>query len=276
MTDSPRYIVAKYISDLQRMEPKNIGVIVWTNDAVSARFVAERPDKPGEIDGRSVPIFVTSTAAYKQWVEFWRMALEAKPTRAGRTLQKWSDDLRHSSRGNFWLIDGGIIIDDIPTEDFARFTNDLFQKLVEPTSDEPRDMALDRVADDIIRRLRLTRNENFHTRYRVDCRVAPNVTEAFEFSHAYRNGSLKRLYQRVPLAGKRTSLRRVVHDSAWMFEKVVDQRIVTRDHAVALVYATEEHRRDPAVSWSFDVLSSVARVANLADSNDAMSAFAVG
>jgi hypothetical protein len=275
MTDSPRYIVAKYISDLQRMEPKNIGVIVWTHDAVSARFAAERPDKPGEIDGRSIPIFVTSTAAYKQWVEFWRTALEAKPTRAGRTLQKWSDDLRQSSRGNFWLTDGGTILDNIRTEDIGNFTNDLFQRLVEPASDETRDVALDQVADDIIRRLRLTRNESFHTRYRVDCRVAPNVTEAFEFSHAYSNGSLKRLYQRVPLASKRTSLRRVVHDSAWMFEKVVDQNIVTRDQAVALVYATEERRRDPAVSWSFDVLSSVAQVANLADPNEAMAAFVV-
>lgn len=276
MTDLPRYLVAKYISDLQRMEPKNIGVIVCTRGAVSARFVAERTDKPGEIDGRSIPPFVTSMAAYKQWVEFWRTELDEKPLRGGQTLQKWLDKLTQTSRGNFRLADGGTVLADVENEDIGVVTNNLFHNLVESAPpDEICDVALDQVADDVIRRLRLTQNTNFRSRYRIECSVAPNVTEAFEFSHAYRNGVLKRLYQRVPLATKRTPLRRVVHDSAWMFEKVVEQGIVTRDQAVALVFATEEHRRDPAVNWSFDVLRSVARVANLADANEALTAFVV-
>ena len=215
-------------------------------------------------------------AAYKQWVNFWRNELDAKPLSAGRILREWSDNLRRTSKGNFWLADGGTILDDVRSEDVAGITEELFHRLVEPVpSDEVRDVALDQVADDVIRKLRLARNASFHNRYWVDCRVAPNVTEAFEFSHAYSNGNLKRLYQRIPLAGKRTALRRVVHDSAWMFEKVVGQRMVTRDHAVALVYAVDEQKRDPAISWSFDVLRSVARVVNLADTNEAMSAFVV-
>lgn len=276
MSDSPRYLVAKYVSDLQRMEPKNIGIIVWTNTAVSARFAAEKLNIPGEIDGRSIPPFVTSMAAYKQWVDFWRNELEAKPLRAGRSLERWSDNLKQTGRGNFWLAEGGVILQDVRTEEIQHVTNDLFHKLVEPASaDEMRDVALDQIADDIIRRLQLARDKNFHNRYQVSCRVAPDVMEAFEFSHAYGNGTLKRLYQRVPLASKRTPFRRVVHDSAWMFEKVVEQQIVTRDQAVALVYATEEQRHDPSISWSFDVLRSVARVANLADSNEAIEAFVV-
>jgi hypothetical protein len=276
MSDSPRYLVAKYISDLQRMEPRNIGVIVWSNNAVSARFAAEKPDRPGEIDGRSVPPFVTSMAAYKQWIDFWREVLAAKPLGSGRTLRNWSETLKRTSKGNFWLADGGVILQDVRSEDIGDVTNDLFQQLVEPGSgDEVRDIALDRVADGVIRQLQLARNQNFHNRYQVNCRVGPNVTEAFEFSHAYSNGTLKRLYQRVPLASKRTTLRRVVHDSAWMFEKVVAQEIVTRDQAVALVYATEEQRDDPSIGWSFDVLRSVARVANLADSDEAIAAFVV-
>lgn len=276
MTASPRYLVAKYVSDLQRMEPRNIGIIVWTRDAVSARFVAERADKPGEIDGRSIPAFVTSLPSYRQWVEFWRAELNAKPQRAGRVLQEWSDNLKQTSRGNFWLADGGIVLDDIRTDEIGNFTNDLFHRLVESTpSDEMRDVALDQVVDGVIRRLRLTQNANFHTRFQVKCRVAPNVSEAFEFSHAYKNGRLKRLYQRVPLAGKRTALRRVVHDSAWMFEKVLEQGIVTHDEAIALVYAPEEQRSDPAVSWSLDVLGSVSRIANFANPNEAMTAFVV-
>jgi hypothetical protein len=258
------------------MEPKNIGVIVWTQEAVCARFVAERADRPGDIDGRSVPSFVTSTPAYKQWVEFWRESLQSKPRRAGRVLHNWAEHLKQTSRGNFCLTDGGTILGEITENEITEVADDLFRRLVEPSSSEElKDVALDQVADDVIRRLRLIQNANFHTRYKVDCRVAPNVTEQFEFSHAYRNGRLKRLYQRVPLAGKRTNLRRVVHDSAWMFEKVVGQAIVRREDAVALVYAGETQKKDPAISWSFDVLGSVARVANLADPNEALTAFVV-
>src|ERR1700687_4815753 len=167
MSELPSYLVAKYVSDLQRMEPKNIGVIVWTPSAVSARFAAEKPNKPGEIDGRSIPAFVTSMAAYKQWVDFWRSELNTKPLRAGKILRKWSDNLRQSSWGNFWLAEGGTILDDVRSDDVEGIADDLFRKLVDPvSSDDGQDVALDRVADDVIRRLRLSQNANFHSRYR--------------------------------------------------------------------------------------------------------------
>lgn len=276
MTDLPRYFVAKHTSDLQRMEPRNIGIIVWTPAAAAGRFIAERTGAPGDVDGRSIPPFVISASAYKQWVAFWRSELNSKPSASGKALNKWAESLRQSSRGNFWLAEGGTILGSAEAQDVCELADDLFVQLVEPdATEELRDPALDQVADDIIRRLNLTRNECFHSRYQVSCRVAPNVSEKFEFSHAYKNGMLKRLYQRVPLASKRTPLRRAVHDSAWMFEKVVQQRIVTQDQAIALVFATEEQKKDPAISWSFDVLGSVARLANLANADEAISAFAI-
>jgi hypothetical protein len=274
VSESARYLVAKYISDLQRMEPKNIGVIVWVHGKASARFLAERQDSPGEIDGRSIPPFVTSTASYKQWVDFWRGALTEKAVPKGHS-EDWFEGLKQTSYGNFCLVDGGLIIDEIRKDHLNQVTDDLFFRLVESGSDEPRDPVLDRVADDLIRKLRLKENAAFHSRFQVSCRISPDVVERFEFSHAYKNGSLRRLYQRVPLARRRTPLRRTIHDSAWMFEKVTQQGIISPDQGIALVYTTEDQKRDPEVSWSFDVLRSVARVANLADSTEALSAFIV-
>ncbi len=276
MIDPTRYLIAKYISDLQRMEPRTIGIIVWTAGTVSAKFLAEKPESPGDIDGRSIPPFVTSAAAYKQWVQFWRNELSHKKTISKQSPQDWFENLKQANLGNFLLTDGGVLLDAVQPSHLPNLTNDLFHRLVESnSSEETRDPELDQVADNVIRELHLTQNQNFHTKYEVSCRVAPNVKERFEFSHAYANGSLKRLYQRVPLARRRTNLRRTVHDSAWMFEKVVQDGIINRDQAVALVYATDEHKRDPEISWSFDVLSSVARVANLADQTEAISAFIV-
>jgi hypothetical protein len=275
MSDSPRYLVAKYISDLQRMEPRNIGVIAWVPGRASARFLAEKAGSVGDIDGRSVPPFVTSTSAYKQWVDFWRAELTEKTVPRQRP-QEWFNDLKGTSSGNFCLVDGGCILDGIDEGRLPQLTDDLFYRLVEPgLSDETRDPALDKVVDGLIKRLRLAENSAFHSKFQIPCEIAPRVIERFEFSHAYKNGSLKRLYQRVPLARRRTPLRRTVHDSAWMFEKVVQRGIISRDQAIALVFATEEQRKDPEVSWSFDVLNSVARVANLADSTEALAAFIV-
>jgi hypothetical protein len=275
MIDSPRYLVAKYISDLQRMEPKNIGIIVWVPGGASARFLAEKPGSPGEIDGRSIPPFVTSMAAYKQWVDFWRNELVGKAVPRQRS-HAWLEELKQTSHGNFCLVDGGFILDDVDSDHLPQLTNDLFYRLVESGfSDEPRDPVLDRVTDDLIKKLRLAENAAFHSRFQLRCQIAPDLAERFEFSHAYKNGTLKRLYQRVPLARRRTPLRRTVHDSAWMFEKVIQQGIISRNQAIALVYATDEHKRDPEVSWSFDVLNSVATVANLADSTEALAAFIV-
>lgn len=276
MTGTPRYLVAKYVSDLQRMEPRNIGIILCIDQVVVARFAAEKDNRPGDIDGRSVPPFVTSTAAYKQWVEFWRSELGAVPTRAGRSLDTWYARLKDSGRGNFFLVDGGVILGDVGPDKIENLVQDLFRRLVEPSAfDDVKDQVLDDIADQLIRKLRLHESANFRTRYEVACQISPGVDERFEFSHAYKNGTLKRLYQRVPLGNKKTPLRRVVHDSAWMFEKVVQQGIVARDQAVALVYANKEQQQDPAISWSFGVLNSVSRVANLADTNEALMAFVI-
>jgi hypothetical protein len=42
------------------MEPRNIGGVVWSRGEVAVQFAAERHEQPGEVDGRSVPGFVTS------------------------------------------------------------------------------------------------------------------------------------------------------------------------------------------------------------------------
>jgi len=273
MSEPARYLVAKYISDLQRMEPKNIGVIVRLRDGTSARFLAERAGSPGEVDGRSIPPFVTSKASYKQWVEFWRNELNEKFV-SPRRSQDLFERLKRSSRGNFCLVEGGFILDKVGN--LPEVADDLFSRLVESGApDEARDPVLESVADDLIKKLRLKENSAFHTKFEVPCKIAPNIVERFEFSHAYKNGSLKRLYQRVPLSRRPTPLRRAVHDSAWMFEKVVQRGIIGQDQAVALVYVTDESKRDPEISWSLDVLGSVARVANLADPTEGITAFIV-
>src|SRR5205814_776714 len=120
----PHYLIAKYIPDLRRMEPRNIGVVVWTPGAVDARFVAEKPDHPGQLDRRSIPSFVTSPDAFRQWVVYWRREMEkseiepvAGGARVARSSPEYLSTLMSGNRGNFHLVEGGVLLDPLEPEE---------------------------------------------------------------------------------------------------------------------------------------------------------------
>src|SRR5258708_5588363 len=145
--NTPRYLIAKYIPDLGRMEPRNVGGIVWSPTGVQARFLAEKDDRPGEVDGHSIPTFVTSAQAYRQWVQFWRRELartETQPLRGRGPVSRCSpaflDALLDTGRGNFVLAEGGILLDPVSAEVLPRVADHLFARLVDTAGpEEPRD-----------------------------------------------------------------------------------------------------------------------------------------
>jgi hypothetical protein len=270
-----KYLIAKYISDLRRVEPRNIGVILWTPSGTAARFLAEKPERCGEVDGRSIPPFVTSATAYKQWIEFWRHELENNEMesvqdsgkRASRSVSAFLDILVESNKGNFVLTEGGFLLD--PIEDIDEAADFLFNTLVETNAQEqPRDVTLDEVCERLIEKSNLSRDANFHNGFPVKCEV-----ETFEFSYAYRNGSIKRLYQRVPLSRQQAMRQKNVHDAAWMFERVTESNIVKRHDAVSLVFVPEGQSGESDVDRWLQVLNTVSRVVNVGDEQTALREF---
>jgi len=278
---TPRYLIAKYIPDLGRMEPRNVGVILWSPNGVEARFLAEKSDRPGEVDGRSVPGFVTSTQAYRQWIAFWRSELarpEILPLQGREKIPRSSpgflDVLQTTGRGNFVLVDGGFLLDSVSEEELPRLADKLFASLVDTTGgEESRDPSLEELCQRLVEETRLAADANFRTGHEVTCPVAAGTEERYEFSYAYQNGTLQRLYQRVPLSRRRTPLRKSVHDAAWMFEKVIKAGIIRSDQGAVLVNATPELEAEPEVEQSLRVIASVTRVLNLNDFDRAKAEF---
>jgi hypothetical protein len=276
----PRYLLAKYIPDLRRGEPRNVGVVLWSPVGVAARFVAEKPGRPGEVDGRKIPTFVTSAPAYRQWVQFWRAELArseiesvTRPDRkADRSSPDYLDVLADSSKGNFVLTEGGILLD--PVNDLQDAVDFLFANLIEgPPAEEPRDPTLDEVCNELFDKLDLRTDPHFHgSGYAVECPLPGGATEQLEFSHAYKNGSLRRLYQRVPLTSKGVLQRKSVHDAAWMFERVTEAKILDRQGAVSLVYLPDAPVEADAQRW-LRVLGAVSRVLNVHDTAEAEKEF---
>lgn len=63
---SPRFLLAKYVPDLSRMEPKNIGLVFWNNGVMKSRFV-EASDSD----------FINEPLVFDGWVDFWNRTVAA-------------------------------------------------------------------------------------------------------------------------------------------------------------------------------------------------------
>jgi hypothetical protein len=118
----PIYLVFKYIPDIYRMEPRNVGVLVWHEGAVCARFLDPAPE------------FVKSPNAYRKWVEYWSEELrkpEAQPL-VGKPIpvtdKRFLRVLQDISDGNFYLALGGAVSS--PIENVQEAAEYLFGLLV--------------------------------------------------------------------------------------------------------------------------------------------------
>lgn len=275
-----KYLLAKYIPDIPRFEPRNIGVIVWCEGAVEARLLAEYASRPGEVDGRSIPTFVTSPSAYRQWVRYWRNAVSGPTFKVPGGMEpiavaspQFLDALVQSSRGNFVIAEAGELLDRVTEDELPTVADQLFATLVETNApDEPRDLDFDEKCDQLLARSGLAQHRHFHNRYAVNCRVN-DVDEEYVFSHAVANGTLERLFQRWPLPKRKRDIQRNLHDTTWRLEQVVRQGIITPEKTVVLVDVTAEQQAAPEAEKSLRLLASMARVINLQDEPLALAEF---
>jgi hypothetical protein len=125
--NTARYVLAKYVPDLGRMEPRNIGVIVWSKGELCARFL----DKA---DSRSVQVNDPDT--YERWIAYWSglVARDAIRPRRGRPVSagdpKCIDALLSTQKGNYILVDSGELLEQPRKSELKQATDYLFEDLV--------------------------------------------------------------------------------------------------------------------------------------------------
>lgn len=279
-----RYLIAKYVPDLWRMEPRNIGVIVWSPDGVAARFVGERSDRPGKVDGRRIPKDVNSPNAYIQWVQHWRSVMqqeELRPITGGSPVSHSSpgfvEVLKETGRGNYLLAEGGALLDQISSEGLPDLANYVYNILVEPsgTTEEGYESPLEGYCEDLIREARLDTDPNFRRQLLLPCQVPGSpVEDPLVFSYGYQNGSLQRVYQRVELPRQEEAISRNVHNAAWMFSTAVRAQQIRPELSAALIYLPDSRRTDAAMTKWFSVLRAIVpKVIDVADTTAALQEF---
>jgi len=133
-----RFLVAKYIPDMRRLEPRNIGVIVWTDGHLSAHFLGEG----GEIARAPRRLGVQNQDTYRQWIRYWRsemsrptLSINGNDQRIARESPEFIDALRQRSKENFVLVDGGFVTGHVNPGDIDEVVQDLFVGLVEEGDD---------------------------------------------------------------------------------------------------------------------------------------------
>lgn len=137
-----RYLIVKYVDDLSRNEPRNVGVVAYDGIDAVARFDGEGSD--GLPDLRRVRYRITGSHAYREWVKYWRTTLES-PGKIERSLKGLSsgdprviESLIASSGREFYLEEGGEILHDAETTSLDSMGEDLFRSLVhEPETPAP-------------------------------------------------------------------------------------------------------------------------------------------
>ncbi len=280
--NTTKYFLAKYIPNMHRFEPRNIGVVIWSPLGIEARFLAENPSRPGDVDGRSIPDWVTSHNAYRQWVRYWRDALSEnsiEPLRGGEIIPASSpafmEALRETAQGNFMLLESGAVMDQVGEDDLSAVANQLFAQLVQEasSSEEPKDRSFEARCDELLMKSQLKAHHHFQDRYPVKCTVR-GVEEEYVFSHALANGTIERLFQRFPLPKTKGRIQKSRDAMAWTLESLNNAGIITPDKALLLVDVTTEQRNQTEVEKTLTLLGSMSRVVNVQDTSDAEAVFA--
>lgn len=244
MKSIPRFLIAKYTPDLRRMEPRNIGVVLWSSGRVAARFV-------GENGGSEIHppryLGVASRHAYREWIYYWRNQIE-RPSIIlpdGRQVDRedpdFVDALRDMSKRQYLLANGGIIKQPIPASELDFVVNDLFEELVEVPSKSSQSLTqsrnaqlLARACKDVMLHSGIANRKDYFPEYPVVCPVGQSK-QSFTFDFALHTTRPRMIMSRVFLWKAQS-----VQSTAFKFQSMQHAfPELSRERCAALVYHDE-------------------------------------
>ena len=156
-----KWLVVKFMPDLRRREPRNVGIVLFPGDRAlgGSAILRLRGLTDGRLDLRRASVG-SQSAVYEGWVNYWRdLAATEAP------LERWLEPMPASS---FYLEQGGEVISEVPrNSNMEELADDLYELLVEPIPSpyrlphEERDFVGQ--VDDILRRSGLLYDQHFRT-----------------------------------------------------------------------------------------------------------------
>jgi hypothetical protein len=250
---TPKFLLAKYVPDLSRMEPRNIGVLLWANGEIAARFLPPS-------DAR----FVGDIAAYEWWIAAWNSDIAGdaiKPVR-GKAVSKRDPEclsaLLTKQENNYLLVDAGELLEPIGKRQLQDAVDFLFGDLVaapeqhHPGTETRASVGLRDYCETLFRTTGIAGRPDYHEDHPVKCPVY-GVKKHLKFSHYIGNGHPDALFQQTNLRNQQS-----VNSSALMLHAVTESAMLPKDRCAAL--ARESDLSTEAASEGLALLQAVCPV----------------
>jgi hypothetical protein len=204
-----QWLLAKYVSDVARHEPQNVGLILLRDGEIATRFIGQRQD--GSIDGRLTK-YVRSFATYRAWVEHWRsLSAEGVDALLAAATASQRDE-------NYVLEVGGqIVLGADPSIETAELLDDLYGRLVDDVPDpalESVKRLAERVIDGIQKRTGRVIERDSKVVVETD-----GVVDELRFDYRYNNGK-PHLMRTLSLSYTDSRSWDQLHSLAWSFNQV--------------------------------------------------------
>ena len=216
-TKQAEWLVARYVPDLRRREPKNVGVLLKMGDQICSRFLGERGR--GRIDGRRVRAFVNSVDNYKAWVSYWQSVTDGGNDLLALTKRRGDD--------SYYLEYGGERVFGGTDSDPNDMLDYLYSVLVEDMP-EPDTLNVRQLSEHVLT------TAGIRDRVTEKYRLPVSVTDSALFDYKYENGALH-LMKRVTLTYEDERSWASTHAAAWDFEKAASQLNGSRGQLIAFV-----------------------------------------
>lgn len=265
-----RYLIAKYADDLARMEPKNIGVILWAAKRLRAQFL------PTD----AIP-FIKDKKMYARWTKFWSEAIEQKCIRMknGATVladqPEFLDAILDTQRGNFLLFDSGFVAEKINVRDIDSAAAFLFNKLiVNPRSLDHRiaeevsavphltSAQMERICTKIFSEAGILERQDFKKTKPVPCKVGRAVRDFTPHYSLLPKVTPVAVWQRVDVTQAAE-----VDSASFMFEHMLKSKIVkSKKRCGAMIHGATIDRQ---VSGALATLNEYSVVIDIDDTSAA-------
>lgn len=215
------WVLAKYMKDLPSREPRNVGVMLFHDGKVYARFRGENDS--GALDGRVARRFVASTENYKDWVHRWRYEADRVSTQEG-----FAKMVRQVPSANYFLEASGRVIHGDVSDPRA-----MLDRLYKET------MPADRVREDRSHELvtRAFERAGILEKIQDDPFLELEGDHLF-FDYSYSNG-VNNLFRRLSLRDDKPGWRSV-HDTAWAISRIAESSLRDPPRVIALVERHDE------------------------------------
>ncbi len=261
MTATSRFVLAKYVPDMRRMEPRNIGVFLWVRGRIRCRFLEH-------------PAFVNDLSTFQRWTSHWISAISGKsitPLRGPSVPVSdptCVDALLSTQKGNYVLADAGEMLESIRLKDIDHALDFLFEELVSPTdhgSNKVLHQSLARECDLVIKEAGIRDIEGFRPKFPIECPVY-GVKKRLKFSYGIAVADRPTsLYQRVSIDHDPSA-----HDAAFKIHAATEHAIVNKDDCFVLIQSSQIARSTNGAAGNLKLLENLCPVVDIDDRQSAI------